>query len=57
MEAPENWEGLLDPLDYHHRRYIIYYGQMGQATYDTFNFEKASKYAGSSLFAKKDRFF
>lgn len=57
LSGQKNWEGLLDPLDYDLRRYIIHYGQMAQATYDTFNFEKASKYAGSSLFAKKDLFF
>lgn len=57
LSGEKNWEGLLDPLDYNLRRYIIHYGQMAQATYDTFNFEKASKYAGSSLFAKKDLFF
>lgn len=57
LSGQNNWEGLLDPLDYDLRRYIIHYGQMAQATYDTFNFEKASKYAGSSLYAKKDLFF
>lgn len=57
LSGQKKWEGLLDPLDYDLRRYIIHYGQMAQATYDTFNFEKASKYAGSSLFAKKDLFF
>ncbi|CAI9087314.1 OLC1v1021360C1 [Oldenlandia corymbosa var. corymbosa] len=56
LSGNNNWKGLLDPLDYDLRRHIIHYGQMAQATYDTFNSDKASKYAGSSIFAKKDLF-
>lgn len=56
LSGQNNWEGLLDPLDIDLRRYIIHYGEMAQAAYDTFNTQKASKYAGDSLYAKKDFF-
>lgn len=56
LSGKKNWDNLLDPLDLDLRRYIIHYGEMAQATYDTFNSEKASKYAGSSRYAKKNLF-
>ncbi|KAL6991186.1 hypothetical protein U1Q18_009305 [Sarracenia purpurea var. burkii] len=56
LSGEGNWKGLLDPLDIDLRRYIIHYGELAQATYDTFDSDKASKYAGSSHYAKKDLF-
>ncbi|KAH7568809.1 hypothetical protein JRO89_XS06G0054300 [Xanthoceras sorbifolium] len=56
LSGQTNWEGLLDPLDIDLRRYIIHYGEMAQSTYDAFNTEKASRFAGDSLYAKKGFF-
>ncbi|CAN4078833.1 unnamed protein product [Withania somnifera] len=47
---------VLDPLDYDLRRYLIHYGQMCQAFYDSFNNEKVSKYRGTSRYSKKNLF-
>lgn len=56
LSGQNHWEGLLDPLDIDLRRYIIHYGEMTQATYDAFDTEKVSRFAGSCLYAKKDFF-
>lgn len=56
LSGQNNWEGLLDPLDIDLRQYVIHYGEMAQATYDAFDTEKVSKYAGSSRYTKKDFF-
>ncbi|KAG6777135.1 hypothetical protein POTOM_016938 [Populus tomentosa] len=56
LSGENNWKDLLDPLDIDLRHYIIHYGEMAQATYDSFNTQKVSKYAGCSLYAK-DEFF
>ncbi|KAL6197236.1 hypothetical protein ACLB2K_032845 [Fragaria x ananassa] len=56
LSGENNWEGLLDPLDIDFQKYIIHYGEMAQATYDAFNTERASKFAGSSRYARKSFF-
>ncbi|CAI0444961.1 unnamed protein product [Linum tenue] len=52
LSGEDNWKGLLDPLDLDLRRYIIHCGEMAQATYDAFNTQKKSKYAGSSMYGR-----
>ncbi|PRQ29107.1 putative carboxylic ester hydrolase [Rosa chinensis] len=56
LSGEDNWEGMLDPLDIDLRKYIIHYGEMAQSTYDAFNTERASKFAGSSRYARKTFF-
>ncbi|MCD7448564.1 hypothetical protein HAX54_044168 [Datura stramonium] len=56
LSGKNNWEGLLNPLDYDLRRYLIHYGQMCQAIYDSFNNERVSKYRGTSRYSKKNLF-
>uniref|UniRef100_A0A452ZZ64 Phospholipase A1 n=1 Tax=Aegilops tauschii subsp. strangulata TaxID=200361 RepID=A0A452ZZ64_AEGTS len=56
LHGERSWEGLLRPLDLELRRTVIWYGEMAQATYDAFNYEKHSPHAGHSRFGSK-RFF
>ncbi|XP_047324425.1 phospholipase A1-IIgamma-like [Impatiens glandulifera] len=56
LSGDQDWEGLLEPLDYDLRRYLIHYGEMAEATYDTFNNNKTSKYAGFSRYSKDELF-
>ncbi|XP_006362433.1 phospholipase A1-II 1-like [Solanum tuberosum] len=56
LSGKENWKGLLNPLDVNLRKYIIQYGELAQATYDTFISDRASKYAGSSRYSKENLF-
>lgn len=56
LSGQNNWKNLLDPLDLDLRRYIIHYGERASATYDTFNDQVKSKYAGDSRYGMKDLF-
>lgn len=51
-----DWKGLLDPLHLDLRRLILRCGDFCQATYDAFNNDENSKYAGSSRYGKKSFF-
>ncbi|VAH23198.1 unnamed protein product [Triticum turgidum subsp. durum] len=56
LHGERSLDGLLRPLDLDLRRALIWYGEMAQATYDAFNYEKHSPHAGLSRFGRK-RFF
>ncbi|KAJ4976697.1 hypothetical protein NE237_001803 [Protea cynaroides] len=56
LSGQDNWKNMLDPLNIDLRRYIIHYGEMAQATYDAFNTDKLSKYAGSCRYRRSDFF-
>ncbi|KAL3821405.1 hypothetical protein ACJIZ3_007310 [Penstemon smallii] len=51
-----NWEGLLNPLHLSLRHLILLCGDFCQATYDAFNNDQNSKYAGSSRYGKESFF-
>ncbi|XP_022870734.1 phospholipase A1-IIdelta-like [Olea europaea var. sylvestris] len=52
----DDWNGLLDPLSLSLRRLILRCGDFCQATYDAFNNDGNSKYAGSSRYGKNSFF-
>nr|GMD92756.1 phospholipase A1-IIdelta-like [Ipomoea batatas] len=52
----ENWEGLLDPLNLTLRQLILRCGDFCQATYDSFNNDANSKYAGTCRYGKNSFF-
>ncbi|XP_057792357.1 phospholipase A1-IIdelta-like [Salvia miltiorrhiza] len=51
-----NWEGLLDPLDLSLRRFLLLCGDFCQCTYDAFDDDDNSPYAGSSRYGEKSFF-
>ena len=56
LSGQDYWKNLLEPLDIDLRRYIIHYGERAQATYETFNDQKLSRHAGSSIYARMNLF-
>ncbi|KAL0890103.1 hypothetical protein Bca101_014086 [Brassica carinata] len=56
LSGQNHWKGMLQPLDQDLRQYIIHYGEMAQAGYDTFNINTESKFAGASIYSRTDFF-
>ncbi|CAI0377564.1 unnamed protein product [Linum tenue] len=51
-----DWDNLLDPLNLNLRQLILRCGDFCQATYDAFNNDANSKFAGSSRYGRKSFF-
>ncbi|KAL1312121.1 phospholipase A1-Igamma2, chloroplastic isoform X1 [Arachis ipaensis] len=56
LHGEDKWAGLLDPLDPGLRLEIIRYGEMAQATYDSFDYDPYSKYCGSCRYPHEKLF-
>nr|XP_048328529.1 phospholipase A1-IIgamma-like [Ziziphus jujuba var. spinosa] len=56
LSGENDWEGLLDPLDYDLRRYIIHYGERAEATGAGFIGEVTSKNVGLPRYPKATLF-
>ncbi|KAG0591071.1 hypothetical protein KC19_1G147000 [Ceratodon purpureus] len=56
IQGANNWRCLLDPLDLDLRKEILRYGDFATLTYDNFESETRSKYAGSARFPKQKMF-
>lgn len=56
IHGQDDWVGMLDPIDPLLRAELIKYGEMAQACYDAFDYDKYSKYCGSCKFNRR-KFF
>lgn len=56
LSGQNHWNGLLNPFDNDLRRYLLHYGDMAQATYDTFIMQNMSRFAGSSRYPMSQLF-
>ncbi|OEL18518.1 Phospholipase A1-II 7 [Dichanthelium oligosanthes] len=54
LQGSHSWNGLLDPLDIDLRKSLIAYGELVQATYDSFNRERRSPHAGACVYGRSD---
>ncbi|MQL93240.1 hypothetical protein Taro_025884 [Colocasia esculenta] len=52
LQGADGWVGLLEPFDSLLRAEIRRYGGFAQATYDAFDFDPFSKYAGSARYGE-----
>ncbi|KAK1439522.1 hypothetical protein QVD17_05342 [Tagetes erecta] len=56
IQGPDNWSGMLDPMDPVLRNDLIRYGEMAQACYEAFDKDPYSKYCGSCKVPPKSFF-
>ncbi|KAM0848540.1 hypothetical protein ACQ4PT_054322 [Festuca glaucescens] len=56
IHGSNNWEGLLDPIDTVLRGELIRYGEFAQACYDSFDYDRFSRYCGTCKYPPKSFF-
>uniref|UniRef100_A0ACD5X9P2 Uncharacterized protein n=1 Tax=Avena sativa TaxID=4498 RepID=A0ACD5X9P2_AVESA len=56
IHGSNNWEGLLDPIDTVLRGELIRYGEFAQACYDSFDYDRFSRYCGTCRYPPKTFF-
>jgi hypothetical protein len=50
IHGSNDWEGLLDPIDTVLHGELIRYGEFAQACYDAFDYDRFSRYCGTSRY-------
>jgi hypothetical protein len=56
IHGSNDWQGLLDPIDTVLRGEMIRYGEFAQACYDSFDYDRFSRYSGSCKFPRRTFF-
>ncbi|RWW11906.1 hypothetical protein BHE74_00043056 [Ensete ventricosum] len=56
IHGRDDWAGLLDPIDPLLRTELIRYGEFVQACYDSFDYDKFSRYCGSCKYSRRQFF-
>ncbi|XP_047309511.1 phospholipase A1-II 1-like [Impatiens glandulifera] len=56
MSGENNWKGMLRPLNDDLRQHIIHYGEMAQATYDSYDSDDNSRTGGNCKHAMDELF-
>ncbi|CAD5165840.1 phospholipase A1-Igamma2, chloroplastic [Musa acuminata AAA Group] len=57
IHGRDDWAGLLDPIDPLLRTELIRYGEFVQACYDSFDYDKFSRYCGSCKYSRRQFFY
>ncbi|VAH69548.1 unnamed protein product [Triticum turgidum subsp. durum] len=56
LHGSNDWQGLLDPIDTVLRGELIRYGEFAQACYDSFDYDRFSRYSGSCKYPTRTFF-
>ncbi|XP_024360416.1 phospholipase A1-Igamma3, chloroplastic [Physcomitrium patens] len=56
VQGADDWKGMLEPLNDHLRAELIRYGELAQVSYDSFDYDKHSKFCGSCRYSPDSLF-